>query len=171
MEGGACTLGKSTLQWLCIRVWLHPPSTFCPLSVHRFWVRKHRRLKAGRGVWESNPPGTPLRRPPTVLKTATVTGPQTPPGEDRREDHQSMMQKLLHPTTHVFHTLLHSMGGNQCVCPMRPLPISMPYMVSHHKRSAGTARNTLSSPSGVEAGEACGGLCFCQKTSKTLSER
>jgi hypothetical protein len=125
----------------------------------------------GRGVWESNPPGTPLRRPPTVLKTATVTGPQTPPSEDRREDHQSMMQKVLLPATHVFQTLLHHMGGNQCVCPMRPLPISMPYMVSHHKRSAGTARNTISSPSGVEAEEACGGLCFCQKTSKTFSER
>ncbi len=40
------------------------------------YVRNHisQNYLNGRDVWESNPPGTPMRRPPTVLKTATSTG-------------------------------------------------------------------------------------------------
>jgi len=33
----------------------------------------------GRGVWESNPPGTALSDPPAVLKTVRPTGAPTPP--------------------------------------------------------------------------------------------
>src|SRR2546425_12498973 len=34
----------------------------------------------GRGVWESNPPGTAPSDPPAVLKTVRPTGAPTPPG-------------------------------------------------------------------------------------------
>jgi hypothetical protein len=73
----------------------------------------------GRGEWESNPPGTPLRRPPTVLKTAAVTGPHTPPCLERSEGTHLLMQHLLQLAGYTTHALLHVLAALQ--------GISMPY--------------------------------------------
>src|SRR5713226_5154652 len=47
------------------------------------WVKRqtHTQLHpyVGRGVWESNPPGTAPSDPPAVLKTVRPTGAPTPP--------------------------------------------------------------------------------------------
>ncbi len=71
-------------------VWPLRPNIFgiCTHTTHSY-------LLFGRGVWESNPPGPPLRRPPTVLKTATVTGLHTPPGPAREDGRIPLMQNMI----------------------------------------------------------------------------
>src|SRR5260370_14123621 len=52
-------------------------------NLQNLWVKRqaHGTLRrvTGRGVWESNPPGTAPSDPPAVLKTVRPTGAPTPP--------------------------------------------------------------------------------------------
>src|SRR6266550_9362284 len=49
------------------------------MSELRWNSHKILRRVTGRGVWESNPPGTAPSDPPAVLKTVRPTGAPTPP--------------------------------------------------------------------------------------------
>jgi hypothetical protein len=49
------------------------------MQKHTWWCCEN-----GRGVWESNPPGTAPSDPPAVLKTVRPTGAPTPPFNDYR---------------------------------------------------------------------------------------
>src|SRR6266446_5642331 len=52
-------------------------------NLQNLWVKRQRTQRhtvvPGRGVWESNPPGTAPSDPPAVLKTVRPTGAPTPP--------------------------------------------------------------------------------------------
>src|SRR6185312_14108167 len=72
---------KLPSNWKCepkqYNFWRPIRCSFFNLDKQRFTNSKNK--KRGRGVWESNPPGTALSDPPAVLKTVRPTGAPTPP--------------------------------------------------------------------------------------------